>query len=473
MSDAVMSPDEFRRAGREMVDWIAGYMESVEEFPVLAQVVPGDIAARLPLHPPADGEDWEAILDDVDEIIMPGITHWQSPSYFAYFQSNSSGPAILAEMLIAALGTQGMLWSTSPAATELETRVLDWLAEVVGLPPAFHSSGSGGGVIQDTASSAVLCAILAARERATGWASNDTGVDREMVAYTSTQAHSSVVKGIRVAGTGGDRLRLVEVDAAYAMRPDRLEEAIREDLAAGRTPFFVMATVGTTSSHALDPVRQIGEICAEHGIWYHVDAAHAGTAAICPEYRYLQDGVELADSYSVNPHKWLLTSMDLSAFYVADRSSLIRTLSVLPEYLRNQASETGAVIDYRDWHIPLGRRFRALKLWFVLRYFGVTALQEMVRDHVSLAHRFATWVEQDPGFELAAPAPLNLVCFRHVGGDDVNQRIMDAVNASGRAFFTHTKLDGKLTLRMSIGHPTTEERHVAAAWESIREVAAT
>ncbi len=438
---------------------------------MLSQVKPGDIRALLPEHPPAAGEPFARVMGDLDRVVMPGITHWQSPSFFAYFNANASGPAILGDLVSSGLGVQGMLWATSPACTELETVVMDWLVEMLELPPAFLSSGAGGGVIQDSASSATLTAIIAAREAATERTTNHTGTVGNLVAYTSTQAHSSIEKGIRIAGIGTDNLRSVEVDSAFAMLPAALEEAIEEDLAAGLRPFFVCATIGTTSSTAIDPVRAIGEICRRYGLWLHVDAALAGTAALLPEMRWIHDGVELADSYVFNPHKWMLTNFDCTAFYVADRTPLIGALSVLPEYLRNEASASGAVIDYRDWHIPLGRRFRALKLWFVIRHYGIEGLQAFVSEHMRLAKLFASWVDAEPEFELAAPTPVNLVCFRHTGGDDVNQRIMDRVNQSGEMYFTHSRLDGKLTLRLSIGQTHTAEPHVAKAWELIREAA--
>ena len=365
-----MTPDEFRRHGREAIDWIADYMEQVEQLPVLSQVKPGEIRSRLPDRPPQQGEPFAAILRDLDEIIMPGITHWQSPNFFAYFPSNNSGPSILGDLLASGLGVQGMLWATSPACTELETHVLDWLVAALALPERFRSTTAGGGVIQDTASSAALCAILAARQRAES-NTGTTAMPRELVAYASTQTHSSVEKGLRVAGLGSNALRRIDVDQQWAMRPDRLAEAIAADVAAGRRPFFVCATAGTTSSLGFDPLRSIGEICRRHDVWLHVDAALAGTAAICPEFRAMHDGLELADSYCFNPHKWMFTNFDCSCFFVADREPLIRALGIMPEYLKNQATQSGAVIDYRDWQVPLGRRFRALKLWFVLRCFGI------------------------------------------------------------------------------------------------------
>ena len=466
-----MTADDFRRHGRDVVDWIADYMEEVEKLPVLSRARPGEIRAALPAEPPQQGELFELILEDVNRILLPGITHWQSPNFFAYFPSNNSGPAILGELLSAGLGVQGMLWATSPACTELETHVLDWLVGMLGLPEKFRSNSAGGGVIQDTASSATLCALLAGRERATGFRVNESGADGKLTAYASTQAHSSVEKAVKIAGLGRENLRLIDVDEKFAMRPDLLAKAIAEDRRAGKIPCFVCATVGTTSSNAIDPVAAIGRICRDEGIWLHVDAAMSGTAALCPEFRWIHDGVELADSYCFNPHKWMFTNFDCDAFWVADRAVLIRTLSVLPEYLRNTATESGAVFDYRDWQIPLGRRFRALKLWFVIRHYGVEGLQAYVREHVDLAQKFKLWVETSNSFELAAPVPLNLVCFRHVGGDALNQNLLEALNVTGQLYLTHTSLDGRYTLRMSIGQSWTQERHVFEAWRTIQKTA--
>jgi aromatic-L-amino-acid/L-tryptophan decarboxylase len=466
--EEAVNADEFRRWGHRLIDWLADYQRQVEDYPVLSQVKPGAIRAQLPEAPPMQPEPFDAILRDVERIIMPGITHWQSPNFFGFFPSNTSGPSILGELLSAGLGVQGMLWSTSPACTELETHVLDWLADLLALPSAFKSTSRGGGVIQDSASSAALCAILAARERATQGRGNLRGLDGSLTAYASTQTHSSVEKAIRIAGIGTDNLRLIDVDEIYSMRPDRLEAAIKSDRAAGRRPSFVCATIGTTSSTAIDPVAKIGRICREHDIWLHVDSAMAGTAALCPEFHNLQDGLEFADSYCFNPHKWMFTNFDCDCFYVADRAALIRTLSILPEYLRNKATESGAVIDYRDWQVPLGRRFRALKLWFVLRSFGVEGLRAKIREHIQLAREFADWVQADPRFELAAPVTLSLVCFRHRGGDEANQRLLDALNASGKLLISHTRLDDRLTLRFSVGQTNTQRRHVEAAWQAVR-----
>ena len=467
-----MTAEEFRRHGHQVIDWIADYYQKIEQFPVLSRSKPGQVRGSLPPHAPQQGESFDQILRDVDDKILPGITHWQSPNFFAYFPANGSAPGILGDLLSSGLGVQGMLWSTSPACTELETHVLDWLVPMLGLPDKFLSSSTGGGVIQDTASSSSLCALLAGREWATKFASNEKGCDGRLVAYTSSQAHSSIEKAVKIAGLGAKNLRLIEVDDKFAMRPDALARQIDTDLRAGLVPCFVCATAGTTSSNAFDPLPEIGAICRQNNLWLHVDAAMSGTATLCPEFRWINNGLELADSYAFNPHKWMFTNFDCDCFWVADRKALIQTLSILPEYLRNQATESGAVIDYRDWHIQLGRRFRSLKLWFVIRHYGIEGLQYHVREHVALAQQFAGWVRDDYLFELAAPVPLNLVCFRLRGDDAVNQQLMNNLNRSGDLFITHTKLDGKLTLRFCVGQTNTTERHVTRAWKRIREEAA-
>jgi aromatic-L-amino-acid decarboxylase len=466
-----MTPEEFRRHGRAAIDWIADYYAGIERFPVLSRMTPGEVRAALPPEAPLEGEPFERILEDVEKLILPGITHWQSPNFFAYFPANASGPAILGDLISSGFGVQGMLWATSPACTELETHVLDWLAGMLALPGKFRSTGAGGGVIQDSASSASLCAILAGRERATGFGSNEKGCDGRLAAYASSQAHSSIEKAVKIAGIGRSNLRLIDTDREHAMRADVLAGAIEKDLREGLLPCFVCATVGTTSSNAVDPLPEIGEICRKHGIWLHVDAAMSGTAAVCPEFRRIHDGLENADSYCFNPHKWMFTNFDCDCFYVADRNELIKTLSILPEYLLNEATRSGAVIDYRDWHIPLGRRFRSLKLWFVIRHYGVEGLRYHVRRHVALAGEFATWVSADERFELAAPAPLNLVCFRHRSGDAANEELMNRLNKSGDLYLSHTKLDGRFTLRLCVGQTTTEEKHVRRAWSRIQDEA--
>jgi len=466
-----MDLESFRRHGHAAVDWVVDYLKNVEQYPVLSQVKPGAIRAQLPAHPPLQGESFERMLADVQNIILPGITHWQSPNFFAFFPGNSSPPAILGEIISAGLGVQGMLWATSPACTELETHVMDWLVEMIGLPPRFNSGSAGGGVIQHSASDATLCALLAARERCTKGETNHKGGNGRLVAYASAHAHSSLEKDCRIAGIGSNNLRLVAVDENFAMRPAALAAQIEQDLAAGLTPFFVMACVGTTSSLALDPVRAIADVCRKHGLWLHVDAAMAGTAGLCPELRYIHDGVEHADSYVFNPHKWMFTNFDCTAFFVADRQALVSSLSILPEYLRNQATEAGAVIDYRDWHVPLGRRFRALKLWFVIRHYGVEGLRFHIREHVRLAQEFKSRVAASRRFELVVDCPLNLVCFRHRDGDAATERVHKAVNDSGALYLTHTKLNDRYVLRMSIGQTHTAERHVRAAWERLEAAA--
>jgi len=466
-----MTSDEFRRQGKVVIDWIADYYETVEQYPVLSTVKPGEIRAGLPPHPPAHGEPFEEILSDFQQIILPGITHWQSPNFYAFFPANTSGPSILGDLLSSGLGVQGMLWLTSPACTELETHMLDWLAEMLDLPEKFRSTSSGGGVIQDTASTAALTAALAARERATAYSSNEIGLQPRLTAYASTQAHSSIEKAIKIAGLGRQNLRLIPVDEQFAMRADLLARQIEEDRQAGLLPCFVCATVGTTSSNALDPIEQIGRICQQEDVWLHVDAAMAGAAALCPEFRHIQSGLDYADSYAFNPHKWMFTNFDCDCFYVADRTELIRTFSILPEYLRNPASDAGAVIDYRDWHVQLGRRFRSLKLWFVIRHYGIAGLRHHIRSHIELAQEFAAWVDRSPDFELAAPAPLNLVCFRHIAGDDINQRLLDRLNQSGQLYLTHTRLNERIALRMCIAQSQTARRHVEEAWSLIQKTA--
>jgi len=464
-----MTPEEFRKEGAKVVDWIATYYEEIEKFPVLSKVKPGDILSLLPEKAPDKGEPFDRMMQDVGEIILPGITHWQSPSFFAYFPANASFPSILGDLLSSGLGVQGMLWATSPAATELETRVLEWLAEMMALPEIFRVRSSGGGVIQDTASSSALAAVVAAREKATGFVSNEKGMTRRLTAYVSTQTHSSVEKAIKITGIGRENLRLIEVDRNFAMRPELLREAIRKDKEKGHLPFFVCATIGTTSSNAMDPIREIGEICKMENLWLHVDGAMSGASLICPEFRQYADGMELADSFCFNPHKWLLTNFDCDCFWVADRRHLINTFSIVPEYLRNQASDSGEVFDYRDWHVQLGRRFRSLKLWFVLRHYGVEGLQNLIRQHVQLAGQFAGLVVESEHFDLITQPPLNLVCFRLKGTDEENLALMNDINRRGEIYFTHTRLNGQIVLRMSIAQTHTTEKQVIAAWELIRK----
>ena len=470
-SSSQAAADDLRRDGPAALKWIADYLERAPELPVMAQVKPGEILARLPQHAPRTGQPFAELLENLERDILPGVTHWQSPNFFAYFPANSSPPSVAGEILSAGLGVQGMLWATSPACTELEIRVLDWLVEMLGLPQEFLSTGVGGGVIQDSASSANLCAVLAGRERATQFASNEEGCDQRLTAYTSAQAHSSMEKAIKIAGIGRKNLRLIEVDENFAMRPAALASAIRRDRAAGRVPCFVGATVGTTSTMAFDPLPEIGAICREHNLWLHVDAAMAGTAALCPELRWIHRGLELADSYCFDAHKWMFTNFDCTCFYVRDRKALTESLAITPEYLRNTASASGSVVDFRDWHVPLGRRFRALKLWCVICSYGVEGLQTMVRKHVGLAQELAEWVKADARFEIMAPATLNLVCFRLRTDAAANERLLQSLNASGKIYLSHTKLNGQFVLRLCVGQTYTEEEHVRSAWEQIKALA--
>lgn len=466
-----MTPEEFRRHAHALVDWMADYLQHVERYPVRAQVKPGEIADRLPRRPPEHGEPMERIVADFERDVLPGVTHWQHPSFFAYFPANSSPPSLLAEMLTATLGAQCMLWQTSPAATEMETRVLDWLRQMTGLPAGFT------GVIQDSASSATLCAILTGRERATGWEVNERGLREPMAVYCSTETHSSIEKDAKIAGLGRQHVRKVAVDARFALRADALEEAIRADLAAGVRPACVVASLGATGVGAIDPLRAIGEVCRRHGVFLHVDAAWAGSALILPEHRAMLDGIEYADSFVFNPHKWLFTNFDCSAHFVRDPEALVRTFAILPEYLRSR--EGAQVIDYRDWGVPLGRRFRALKLWFVIRAYGVAELRRMVAAHIELAREAEAWIGGAPDFELLAPRVLALLNFRYRprGLDDpaaldaLNQRILDRLNDSGQVYLTPNRVAGAFALRMSIGQTRTERRHVAAAWNLIQETA--
>lgn len=463
-----LSDEEFRRAGYAVIDWLIDYRARVADLPVMPRVTPGDIRATLPAAAPAHGESFDDILADLVPLIEPGLMHWQSPRFFGYFPANASPPSILAELLGAGLGQQGMLWQTSPATTELESHVLDWLVDMLDLPARFRSDGAGGGVIQDSASSATLCALLAARERACQWRARESGNDPALVAYCSRDTHSSLDKAMSIAGLGRTRLRKIATDEAQRLDVDALARAMDDDVAAGLRPFFVCATVGTTSALAIDPVAATGAVAAAHGAWLHVDAAMAGSAAVCPEFRFVNEGLARADSYCFNPHKWLLTNFDCDCFYVADREPLLRALAVMPEYLRNAASESGTAVDYRDWQIPLGRRFRALKLWFVIRSYGLEGLRAFVRHHVDLACELEALIAADAAFELRAPRTLNLLCFASRKGDALSRAVLERVNAGGRAFLSHTLIDGRYCLRLCIGQTYTTREHVLGAWQELR-----
>ena len=467
-----MTPEEFRAHAHRFVDWMADYMSEVERFPVRAQTRPGEIAAALPPAPPESGEAMEAVFADFERIVMPGMTHWQHPRFFAYFPANSSPPSVLAEMLTAALGAQCMLWQTSPAATEMETRMLDWLRQAIGLPEGF------AGAIQDSASSAILCALLTARERATGGAANERGLAAAgpaPVVYASDQAHSATEKGAKIAGYGRRQVRLVESGSDFSMKADALDAAIRADKAAGLRPACIVASLGTTGVGAIDRLDEIGAVARAHNVFLHVDAAWAGSALICEEHRWMLRGIEAVDSLVFNPHKWLLTNFDCSAHFVRDPDALVRTLSILPAYL--QSREGGAVIDYRDWSVPLGRRFRALKLWFVLRSYGLAGLRALVRRHI----RLAAWLEGEiaahPDFELMAPRSLALLNFRYAPQgtealDELNERLLHAVNDEGRIYLTQGSVRGAYAIRVSIGQTGTRRIHVEQAWQAIRAAAA-
>lgn len=467
-----MDAKVFREHGHKLIEWVATYLEQAEKHPVMPNLEPGSIRKQLPSSAPEQAEPMQAIIRDFESIIMPGVTHWNHPRFFAYFPANHSGASILAELLSAALGVNGMVWQSCPAATELEEVVIDWLRKLIGLPDDFR------GCIQDTASTASLCALICARERATHFQVNKQGAAAAvnpgpLRVYTSSQAHSSVEKGAKIAGFGSEHVVLVGVDEQLRLDPKDLNSRIEADLAAGKRPCCAVATVGTTSSTAIDPLVAIGEITRRHGLWLHVDAAMAGSAAILPEMRWLLHGVEAADSLVLNPHKWLLTNFDCSAFYVRDIALLTRTFSILPEYLKTSQDDTAT--NYRDWGIALGRRFRALKLWFVLRYYGAEGLRSLLRKHLALAQTFKGWVDQAPDFERLAPVPLQTICFRYKPAgrpdselDALNEALLTAINKNGLTFLTHTRLREAYCLRMSIGQAATEAQHVEQAWNEIR-----
>jgi aromatic-L-amino-acid decarboxylase len=465
--------NDFRVYGHQLIDWVADYFETIEKYPVQSQVAPGDILKQLPATAPAQGENFDRIFQDFEKIIMPGITHWQHPGWHGYFTANNSYPSVLAELLTAAMGAQCMSWSTSPAATELEQRVMEWLRDMTGLPRHFS------GVIQDTASTATLVSLLTARESKTNYAINTGGFQNQpsFTIYCSGQAHSSIERAVKIAGFGGDHLRKIAVDEKFAMIPGALEEAVISDLHSGHVPLAVIAAIGTTGSTAVDPLKEIGLICRKHNLWLHVDAAWAGSAMLLSELRHMIEGVEMADSYVFNPHKWMFTNFDASAYFVADKASLIRTFEILPEYLKTK--EGHRVNNYRDWSIQLGRRFRALKLWFVIRSYGVDALRQTIGNHIRWAADFGNWVDEDAQWELLAPAPLATVCFRfnphHITDEgalnNLNQRLLENVNRSGKIFISHTTLGCKYTLRMVVGQTHTQQQHVAKAWEVIKAAA--
>jgi aromatic-L-amino-acid decarboxylase len=474
MTPPVLDSDAFRRQAHELVDWMADYLAQVGDYPVQPNLAPGEIRAKLPPAPPDQGESFERIVRDFKQLIVPGLTHWGHPGFFGYFPANTSPPSILAEMLTATIGAQCMSWNTSPAATELEQVMMEWLRQMIGLPETFT------GVIQDTASTATLVALITARDAKVGKSeSRKAGSVERLTVYASEEANSSVPKGARLAGFRPEHIRLIDTDATAAMSVGALAQAIARDQASGLTPACVVPTVGTTGSTAIDPLPAIAALCRREGIWLHVDAAFAGSAAILPETRWILAGAEHADSLVFNPHKWLLVNFDCSAYFVRDRAALLRSFGASAEILKTAYDD--AVVNYRDWGIQLGRRFRALKLWFVIRSYGVEGLQAMVREHIRLGKLFAAWVRADPDFEQIGEAPLATVCFRYQGSgvrgqgagnlDTVNRRLLTRINASEKIFLTGTQLKGKYVLRLALGHLTTTEADVRGAWGLIQELA--
>ena len=454
--------EDFRRSGHLTVDWIARYLEHVREYPVLAKTRPGDLNDALPAHGPEQGESFDAMLRDFQEIVLPAVTHWNHPGFFAYFACTGSTPAILGEMLSAALNTNGLHWKTSPAVAELEVVALGWLRQWMNLPENFF------GIVYDTASVSSFHAICAARDKFDPGA-RENGHTPGLILYTSEQAHSSIEKGAIAAGIGQKYVRKVPVDSEFRMRVDALSEMVEHDKKAGLKPFCVVATLGTTSSTSVDPVQEIADLCAKHNLWLHADTAYAGVCAILPEYRETFAGLDRADSIVVNPHKWLMTPIDLSAFYTRHPDILRRAFSLTPEYLRT----TGDPREHNlmDYGVPLGHRFRSLKFWFVLRYFGREGLRAILRSHIAMAKEFASWVKKDSRFELSAPVPFSTVCFRYKGTDDENRALIDRVNANGKVFISHTTLGGKIVLRGAIGNLGTRISDVRAAWELIQSLA--
>jgi aromatic-L-amino-acid decarboxylase len=452
--------EEFRSAAHNAVDWIADYLANTRRYPVLPRVKPGDLVDSLPRSAPEEGESFDLIMRDFESKIMPAVTHWNHPAFFAYFACTGSTPAIVGEMLSAALNTNGLHWMTSPAVAELEQVTLGWLRQWLGLPEDFF------GIIYDTASVSSLHALAAAREMADPDA-RVNGSRPNLVLYTSEQSHSSIEKGAIALGIGQNNVRKIPADSDYRMRPDVLQELIEQDRASGKKPFCVVATVGTTSSTSVDPVAAIVDIAEKHKLWVHVDAAYAGTAAVLPECRHFFQGVERAHSFVVNAHKWLFTPVDLSAFYTRRPDILRRAFSLVPEYLRG--AEDPRAVNLMDYGIPLGRRFRALKFWFVLRYFGRERIQQFLRAHIRWAKEFGASVDADPRFERVAPVPFSVVCFRYKGTDQQNAELLEHANATGKVFLSHTVLDGRYVLRLAIGNLGTTRSDVEQAWEVIKQ----
>ena len=463
-----MSSEEFRKWGDHLISWVADYLADLDTRSVVPNVAPGAIRARIPAAAPQAGESMAAIFADIEDVIVPGITHWNSPNFFAYFSSTASAPGILGELLMAAFNTNAMIWKTSPAATELEEAVLDWLRQMLGLPERFT------GVIYDTASVSTFHAIAAARSAIPEWDVAENGLTGpgapRLCMYTSEQAHASVEKAGIALGLGRQGVRKVAVDGQFRLDVRALEASIDRDKAAGWRPFCISATIGTTSTTSVDPVAQIRKVAERHGLWLHVDAAYAGAAAILPEKRSLFAGIEFADSFVMNPHKWLFTPVDISVLYCRRPDMLKRAFSITPEYL--QTAEGGSVTNFMDYGIQLGRRFRSLKFWMVLRYFGVEGLQRRIREHIRLAQQFARWVIEDPRFEVPVSVHFGTVCFRLKDSDVANEELLEKVNRQGPIYLSHTRLNGLVYLRFSVGNIRTTEAHVQAAWKLIQKTAA-
>ncbi len=468
-----MNSSEFRKAGHQLVDWMADYMDAVSTYPVKPNISPGAIKSQLPQQAPQHPVSFESIFADFNKIIVPGMTHWQHAQFFAYFPSGTSGPSVLAEMLASTMGAQCMIWLTSPAAEELEERMMEWLRDMLGLPGDFV------GVIQDSSSSSTLVSLLTAREHHSKYSINKSGFDckNKFRVYTSAQAHSSVDKGVKIAGFGIDNLIKIEVDEAFALRPDLLESRIKQDIANGFVPLCVVSTIGTTSSTAIDPIGTIGIICKKYNLWHHIDASYAGAALMLPEMRWMNEGVELANSFVFNPHKWMLTNFDCSAYFVKNKKALIDTFSIMPEYLKTP--EDHLVNNYRDWSIPLGRRFRALKLWFVIRSYGVEGLQSIIREHIRIGQWLKQEIDNNSNFEVLAPVPLNLICFRYRpdGVTDearlnaINEKLLEKLNHSGQILLTQTKLNEKYAIRFVAGNSNTTMEAVSTGWNRVIEYA--
>ncbi|MBN2485212.1 MAG: hypothetical protein JXB34_04475 [Bacteroidales bacterium] len=458
----------FNLVGHELVEWLTSYFRDIEKFPVKPILKPGDIEKTLPGAPSLGPENAKNILADFNKKIMPGITHWQHPGFHAYFPANNSYPSVLADFIISGLGVQGMKWVTSPAATELEKVVMCWLRQMIGLPEEFK------GVIMDTASVSTLCAVLAAREKASVYRINEQGFEGKVFRYyCSSEAHSSVEKAVRIAGIGSNNLVKIPVDSNLCMIPSKLSEQIEKDLKDGFVPSFVVGAMGTTGTGSVDPLQEIAQIARKYKLWYHVDAAFSGNALILSEFRKMVNGYEMADSIVFNPHKWLLTNFDCSAFFVRDPKLLTKTFSLVPAYLQTGHNDE---TDYSNWSIQLGRRFRSLKLWFVIRSYGVAGLQEILRKHIELGKYFEGLVTSSSDFELAAPRNLNIVCFRFTGGNhqqtnELNQQLMDKINQTGKIYISHTLINDKFAIRFVCGQTNVEKRHVDLAWQVISETA--